>query len=98
MLYQSTGTSHTNIGFMEFTRGMLISSLLVKKEPLRSQPFQYIIILICLHGGRHFVTEIVLAVSYNIISPETFWGTLNIGSIATRKTHKLLLRYTWTQK
>lgn len=104
-LHQSTGTNHINIGFMESMKGILISSLLVKKEPLRSQPFQHIIILICLYGGRHFVTEIMLAVNYNIYvqninSPEIFWGTLNIGSIATRKTHlhKLFLRFTWTQK
>lgn len=60
-LYQSTGASRANIGFMQYTKGILISTLLGKKELLRPQPFQYIIILICLYGGSHFVTEIMLA-------------------------------------
>jgi len=103
-LYQSTGSSRANTGS---TKGILISALLVKKELLKPEPFQvcWFIILVCLYGGSHFVTENMLAVNQSIYMqtinfPEIFWGTLNVVSIATRKIplHKLFLRFTWTKK
>lgn len=76
-LCQPTGASCANTGFAQSTKGILISTVQVKKELLKPQPFQYIIILICLYGGSHFVTEVRLAANGNvyvqtITSPEIF--------------------------
>lgn len=61
-LYQSTHASHDNTRFTWSAKGVIISIVLVKKELLKPQPFQNIIILICLFSGSHFVTEIILSI------------------------------------